>query len=120
MTTIHDAPLELQVGIRKYFPVEQWDNAAAIAKLESNFDAFALDDTATPNGGCGVPLPKVNGVDVQSERSVGYFQINACNFTSWEWQRLYNADHNSGTAHMIWANQGWGAWYFSAHTLGLA
>lgn len=120
MTSIYDAPMELQDGIKRYFPNNEWDNAAAIAELESNFNAFALNDTATDHGGCGVPLPKVAGVDVVSERSVGYFQINACNFPDWEWQRLYNADHNSGTAHMIWANQGWGAWYFSAHKLGLA
>jgi hypothetical protein len=50
---------------------------------------------------------------------VGYFQINACNFPDWEWQRLYNARHNAGTAHMLWAQQGWNAWYFSAHQLGL-
>ena len=120
MTTLTDAPMELQVTIQEFFPESEWDNAAAIAQLESNFDAFALNDTATRYGDCGIPIFKRNGIQVVSERSVGYFQINACNFPAWEWARLYNARHNAGTAHMLWAEQGWGAWYFSAHSLGLA
>ena len=119
MTGLGDAPAELQEGIREFFPTDEWDNAAAIAQLESGFDAFALNDTATPNGGCGKIIGERNGVAISSERSVGYFQINACNFPDWEWQRLYNARHNAGTAHMLWAEQGWNAWYFSAHQLGL-
>lgn len=119
MTTLQDAPAELQDGIRRYFPQSEWNNAAAVAQLESNFDAFALNDTASANGGCGQELATKDGVKIVTERSVGYFQINSCNFPDWEWQRLYNADHNAGTAHMIWAEQGWGAWYFSAHKLGL-
>lgn len=119
MTVLSDAPPELQVGIQEFFPQEQWDNAAAIAKLESDFDAFALNNTADQYGGCGVEIEERNGVKITAERSVGYFQINSCNFPNWEWQRLYNARHNAGTAHMLWAEQGWGAWYFSAHQLGL-
>ena len=119
MTTLEDAPPELQNGIREFFPDGEWDNAAAIAKLESNFNAFALNDTATEYGGCGKVIGQRDGVQVVSERSVGYFQINACNFPDWEWQRFYNARHNAGTAHMLWAEQGWSAWYFSAHQLGI-
>lgn len=119
--TIDDAPAELQLAIRTFWPAEEWDNAASIAKLESGWDAFALDDTASAAGGCGRYLRTQNGVRVFSERSVGYFQINACNFREWEWQRLYNAMHNAGTAHMLWDNagQGWRPWYFSATQLGL-
>lgn len=116
---LNDAPLELQDGIRKYFSPEQWDNAASIARLESGWNAFAVGDTTGPDAPCGSLLRTVDGVDVFAERSVGYFQINSCNYPSWEWQRLYNADHNCGTAHMIWAAQGWQAWYFSAKQLGL-
>lgn len=119
MTVLGDAPPELQVAIQEFFPNEEWDNAAAVAYLESNFDAFALADTTDAEHGCGVVVGNRDGVNVSAERSVGYFQINSCNFPDWEWQRLYNARHNAGTAHMLWANQGWGAWYFSAHKLEL-
>lgn len=117
--SIDEAPLELQDGIRKYFDASQWDNAASIARLESNWDAFAVGDTTRADAPCGSLLRTVDGVDVFAERSVGYFQINSCNYPTWEWQRLYNADHNCGTAHMIWVSQGWQAWYFSAKQLGL-
>lgn len=121
MTVLDDAPIELQAGIMEFWPESEWDNAAGIAKLESNFDAFAVADTATANGGCGVPIGQRDGVSVVSERSVGYFQINACNFPDWEWQRFYNARHNCGTAHQLWDNAGqrWTPWFFSAKKLGL-
>ena len=119
MVGIANAPCELQCAIREFFPETEWDNAAAIANLESNFDAFALNNSADAYGGCGVVIGERDGVQITAERSVGYFQINSCNFPDWEWQRLYNAWHNAGTAHMLWAKQGWGAWYFSAHRLGL-
>jgi hypothetical protein len=119
MTVLADAPCELQCGIREFFPEIEWDNAAAIVQLESNFDAFAINDTATQYGGCGVLIGERNGVQIESERSVGYFQINSCNYPDWDWHGLFNARHNSGTAHMIWAVQGWSAWYFSCHQLGI-
>lgn len=117
--SLADAPLELQDGIREFFPEAEWDNAANIAQLESAFDAFAVDDTTGPAVPCGTVIRTVNGVEIYAERSVGYFQINSCFFPDWEWQRLYNARHNSGTAHLIWTRQGWAAWYFSAKQLGL-
>lgn len=121
MTTLSDAPLELQVAIQAFWPEDQWDNAAGIAQLESGFDAFALLDTTRPGVPCGAPIGELRGVPVSAERSVGYFQINACNFPGWEWQRLYNAYHNAGTAHLLWDNAGqsWRPWYFSAQSLGL-
>jgi hypothetical protein len=114
-----DAPEELQVAIQRYFPEEEWANAANVAYLESGFNAFAIADTTAPGVPCGAVLDSRDGVSVSAERSVGYFQINACNFPRWEWQRLYNADHNAGTAHMLWRQRGWQPWYFSARTLGL-
>jgi hypothetical protein len=119
MSKIDECPLELADAIREFWPEIEWDNAAAIAQLESGWDPFAKADTATRYGGCGLIIGELNGVKVVSERSVGYFQINACNFSTWEWQRFYNARHNAGTAHMLWADRGWSPWYFSARRLGL-
>ncbi len=118
---LNDAPLELQDAIREFFPEDEWNNAAAIAQLESAYDAFALNDTTSPTAPCGTSLRVVDGEVVTAERSVGYFQINSCNFPAWEWQRLYNARHNAGTAHLLWDNAGqsWRPWYFSAKQLGL-
>lgn len=116
---IDAAPVELRESIKEFWSEEQWDNAASIAYLESGFNAFAVRDTRDRNHPCGAFIDTPNGVPTYAELSVGYFQINSCNFPSWEWQRLYNARHNAGTAHMIWMEQGWGAWYFSAKKLGL-
>jgi hypothetical protein len=122
MTTIDDAPPELRVAIQEFWPENQWDNAASIAQLESGFDAFAVNDSTNPFAPCGTPIgTSADGTVITAERSVGYFQINTCNFPEWEWQRLYNARHNAGTAHMLWDNaaQTWRPWLFSARKLGL-
>ena len=121
VTTLADAPLELQVVIQEFWPESEWDNAANIAQLESGFNAFAELDTATPNGGCGVEIGQRDGVRVTSERSIGYFQINSCNFPDWNPCHFYNARHNAGTAHSLWENAGqkWSPWFFSARKLGL-
>lgn len=115
------APDELQVAIAEFWPEEEHEHAAGIAQLESGFDAFALNDTTDAGHPCGASLGIRGGVHVTAERSVGYFQINSCNFPDWEWQRLYNARHNAGTAHMLWeqAGKSWRPWYFSAVRLGL-
>lgn len=112
-------PAELQVAIQEFFPDTEWENAAGIAQLESGFNAFALLDSTDAHHPCGAYIGEHEGVRITAERSVGYFQINSCNYPTWEWQRLYNARHNAGTAHMIWESQGWGAWHFSAQKLGL-
>ena len=122
MSAIDDAPQELSVAIREFWPQAEWDNAAAVSRLESLWDAFAVDDTRDADHPCGAVLRTVTGVIVSAEHSVGYFQINVCNLPSgWEWQRLYNARHNAGTAHMLWVNAGqsWSPWYFTAKQLGL-
>jgi hypothetical protein len=117
--SLDDAPAELRVAIAEFWPFDEWQNAAAISYLESKWDAFALADTTAPSHPCGSIIGERNGVRVSAERSVGYFQINACNYPDWEWQRFYNARHNAGTAHMLWAQRGWQPWYFSAKALGL-
>lgn len=119
MPAIDDCPADLALAIREFWPEGEWNHAADVARLESAWDAFALLDTAGRYGGCGVPIGQVDGVNVSAERSVGYFQINACNFPGWEWQRFYNTRHNAGTAHMLWELRGWQPWYFSAKRLGL-
>lgn len=119
LKSIGEAPAELQDGIREFWPFWEWDNAASVSFLESSWDAFAVADTVSDSVPCGTPLRVEDGVTVVAERSVGYFQINACNFPTWEWQRLYNARHNCGTAHLLWSERGWQPWYFSAQRLGL-
>ncbi len=114
-----DLPGELRVAILEFWPEEEYNNAASIAYLESAWDAFALLDSTDATHPCGAGVDIRDGVPITAERSVGYFQINACNFPHWEWARLYNARHNAGTAHMLWAERGWRPWYFSAKSLGL-
>lgn len=114
------APAELQVCIREFWPPEEWENAASISQLESAWSAFALRDTTDRFHPCGTRLSSTPDGPITAERSVGYFQINVCNFPDWEWQRLYNAYENCGTAHMLWSDAGgWRPWYYSAKALGL-
>lgn len=117
--SIDDAPCELQCGIRKYWSESEWENAAAIAYLESGWNAFAVADTRDSEHTCGSVIRRVDGMDVTAEFSIGYFQINSCNFPTWPTERFFNADHNCGTAHMLWESRGWSPWYFSAKQLGL-
>jgi hypothetical protein len=114
-----ELPEELADSIREFWPESEWDNAASISFLESGWNAFALLDSTTEFDPCGAKLPPRGGVNITAERSVGYFQINSCNFPDWEWQRFYNARHNAGTAHELWASRGWSPWFFSAKQLGL-
>jgi hypothetical protein len=121
LKTIDDSglPGELGVAIREFWPAVQWDNAASLSFLESGWDAFALSNTTDASVSCGDVIYIRDGLPITAERSVGYFQLNSCNFPDWEWQRFYNARHNAGTAHMLWAARGWSPWYFSAKQLGL-
>lgn len=116
---LEDAPRELQDEVTEFFPEEQWDACASVSWLESNWDPFAVNDTTSPTQPCGTYLGTYDGMRSYAERSVGWFQINSCNYPQWEWQRFYNTRHNVGTAHMIWRFQGWGAWLRSAKALGL-
>jgi hypothetical protein len=116
---LEDCPAELRVSIREFWPESAWDEAASIAWLESGWDAFALADTTLPGVPCGHRLPPRDGVGVTAERSIGYFQINSCNFPDWPWERFFNARHNAGTAHMLWEARRWSPWFFSARSLGL-
>jgi hypothetical protein len=117
---LESVPSELRVAIEEFWPESEWENAAAIATLESGGNAFALHDSVTEQHPCGSIIGSLEGVKIAAERSVGYFQINSCNYPTWEWQRFYNARHNAGTAHLLWSNAGerWTPWYFSAKRLG--
>ena len=122
MSTWDDAPVELSDPISEFWPANEWDNAAAIAELESGWNAFAENDTTTDEHGCGDVIGVRDGVTITAERSIGFFQINSCNLPAgWHWEHLFNAKHNAGTAHKLWddAGQSWRPWYFSAVKLGL-
>jgi len=118
MKSVEDCPAELAVAIKEFWPPEEWDHAASISLLESGWDAFALNDTASRYG-CGAVIAVLSGVKITAERSIGYFQINACNYPTWNAGHFYNARHNAGTAHALWVERGWAPWYFSAKKLGL-
>lgn len=119
MRSIDDAPYELADAVREFFPSEEWNNAVSVAFLESGWNAFSVRDTTNADHPCGASVGAIGGVPITAELSVGWFQINSCNFPSWEWQRLYNTRHNVGTAHLLWSVRGWAPWHFSAATLGL-
>lgn len=119
MYSIVNAPSELADAIQEFFPEEEWDHAASIAKLESDWSAFALADTTDDSHPCGTVVTFVDGVPVTAELSIGWFQINACNFPDWPAGRFYNTRHNVGTAHLLWSQRGWQPWFFSARTLGI-
>lgn len=119
MRDISEAPAELQVAICEFWPESEWNHAASIAFLESHWDAFAVNDTRRSDAPCGAIIGMKDGVAIAAEWSIGYFQLNACNFEGWEPGRFYNARHNAGTAHHLWSTRGWRPWYFSAKTLGL-
>lgn len=117
---LEDAPDELAGAIQEFWPPDEWDNAVSIAWLESGWNAFAENDST--GGGsipCGTLLYVRDGVQVTAEHSVGWFQINACNFPTWTPAHFFNTRHNAGTAHMLWGQRGWQPWFFSARSLGL-
>lgn len=118
--SINDAPDEISSPIREFWPSEEWDNAASISFLESSWRWDAENDS-TANGAypCGTVIASLGGVTITAEHSIGYFQINACNYQGWNPGHLFNARQNAGTAHALWAERGWEPWYFSAKQLGL-
>jgi len=120
LKSINDAPLEIADPIREFWPPEEWDNAASISFLESGWQWDSRNDST--RGGrvaCGTVIGSRGGVAITAEDSIGYFQINACNFPSWDPGTLYNARQNAGTAHSLWMDRGWQPWFFSAQQLGL-
>jgi hypothetical protein len=120
MKSVDDAPYEIAAPIKEFWPQTEWDNAASISFLESGWQWDARNNSAGQLGvPCGTVIGNEGGVDITAEDSVGYFQINACNFPAWDPGTLYNARQNAGTAHALWADSGWQPWYLSAQQLGL-
>lgn len=120
MGSINDAPTELADEIRQFWPESEWDNAADVSRLESGWSAFAEANTTDSSHPCGSFLRMQGNVRVSAERSIGWFQINACNLPpDWNPSHLFNTHHNVGTAHDMWTRRGWSPWYFSARKLGL-
>lgn len=120
MWPIGQAPKEIADPIMEFWPPEEWDHAASISYLESGWKWDAEDDST--NGGqvpCGTVIRQQGGVNVTAERSIGYFQINSCNYPDWNPAHFFNARQNAGTAHALWSQRGWEPWYFSAQQLGL-
>lgn len=120
MAKIDECPAELAEAIQNFFPESEWSNAAAVSELESGWSAFAEANTTDALHPCGSIIGTRRGVAISAERSIGWFQINACNLPSdWRAEHLFNTRHNVGTAHMMWNQSGWSPWYFSAQKLGL-
>lgn len=120
LKSVNDAPYEISMPIKEFWPQSEWDNAASISFLESGWNWDALNDSAGALGvPCGTSIGTKGGVEVTAETSIGYFQINACNYPDWIPGTLYNARQNAGTAHALWSDRGWAPWYFSAQQLGL-
>lgn len=120
MIDISEAPAELQLAIKTFWPESEWNNAASIAFLESGWNYNAENDS-TQGGAypCGTVVAEKNGTQITAEHSIGYFQINMCNYPDWDSRYMFNAMQNAGTAHALWDQRGWEPWYFSATELGL-
>lgn len=112
-------PYELAAAVEEFWPAEQWDNAKLIAYLESGWRWDAEINTTSRQHPCGSVIDFQEGVAISAEHSIGYFQINVCNFPTWNPGHLFNARQNAGTAHMLWQQRGWSPWFFSAKRLGL-
>lgn len=120
MYSVNDAPFEIADPIREFWPPEEWDNAASISFLESSWRWNAeVDSTKGGQIPCGTVIDTRDGVKVTAEHSIGYFQINVCDFPKWNPAHFFNARQNAGTAHALWMARGWSPWYFSAKALGL-
>ena len=117
--SIEDAPDEIKLPIKEFWPESEWDNAASISWMESGWNWAAVHDSTDVAHPCGSGLSFQNGVMVTAEISIGYFQINSCNYPYWPAGSFWNARQNAGTAHALWAFRGWEPWYFSAQALGL-
>jgi hypothetical protein len=119
LKSIDDAPEEIRTPIKEFWPESEWDNAASISFLESGWNWDAENNTTSSETPCGALLRVSTDVRVTAEHSIGYFQINSCNYPEWNPYSLFNARQNAGTAHALWATRGWSPWYFSAKQLGL-
>jgi hypothetical protein len=84
------APAEVRRLVAKYFPANQVENALAVMKCESGFNANAV------NWGDA----RITGMP-----SCGLFQINAKQ--NWAWN---DPEANVRRAHLMWSSRGWQPW----------
>lgn len=112
-------PPDLVVLVQQNWPWSEWSNALAVALNESDWEAGAEANTTAEGVPCGTPLGERNGVMVTAERSVGYFQINLCNYPEDRWAYLLTPEGNVAQAAALWRERAWSPWYFSAEYLGL-
>lgn len=96
------APEIVQTVIREEWPHQTWERAAMIAKCESTFDERAHN---------------TNGED-----SRGLWQINVvpgANIDLLGLGDLFDPRINARAGAMVWARQGWRAWWNCAGVLGI-
>lgn len=87
--------------IVKYWPVDQWETAAAIGELESSWDAHAINDTRDRTD-----LPEGH---VQ-EFSIGWYQINMLVHSQHKLVDLKDPEYNARAAYALWHRFGWKPW----------
>jgi len=119
LKTVDEAPSELAAAIREFWPQEEWDAAASVSFLESGWRWDAENDTTSTDHPCGSAIGQRGNISISAEHSIGFFQINACNYPDWNPCHFFNTRQNAGTAHALWGERGWTPWYFSAKALGL-
>jgi hypothetical protein len=104
------APVLARQLIARHFPVEEWENAAAIGERESGWHASAVRDTRTATN-----LPPGH----RREHSGGWFQVNVLAHPKYTIEQMMDPEQNVAAAVAIWRVEGWAAWYYSALALGI-
>lgn len=120
LTEYGAVPMRVSDAIRGNWPFDLWSDAARVSYLESDhWSPTAERNTLAQGGGrCNVPIGFIRGVRIVSEDSCGLFQINVCAHggTRDYW---FDPVNNARKGYDIYKSEGWGAWRFSATTLGL-
>ena len=101
--------------IQRYFPSDQWENAACISLAEVPTDAPGYPDVVRSVG----PI-ECAGVAVEDAQAYGIFGIlDVCYdpaisltspFPQHYWDRVLDPNVNTWMAALIWSINGWEAW----------
>lgn len=115
-----NAPIAFSTAVRKYFPRDQWVNAARVSYYESGWRSNATNDTRwRANGQCSVRYwLESAGIWALTEYSVGYFQINICAHGG-DADHWSDVDNNVKKAGELFRASGWHPWAYTAGRLGL-